>query len=137
VFVKLIRVSYRFEETQKLVIRLFDVDDAAKTQSTRLDLSKQDFIGEIHTSMAQVMGSRGSSYTGSIQNPSHPSRAKGTITVRGEEVKNSNALVVLQFVGEALDKKVRWGGGGGGGGGSSGFERLCGSRTRLDRRTRS
>jgi hypothetical protein len=56
--------------------------------------------------LAQVMGSRGATFRDNIRNAVSPSRAKGLLTIRGEEVKNANALITLQLSAETLDKKV-------------------------------
>ena len=107
VFVKLIRLQYKFEEVQKLVVQVYDVDTALASQSAALNLGSQDFIGEIECTVAQIMSSRGCSLTQPIKNAGKPGRAKGTVTLHCEEVKNSNALVHLRLSADALDKKVR------------------------------
>jgi hypothetical protein len=108
VFVKLIRMTYKFEEQQPLVVKLFDIDSTMHRQSDMVPLDRQDFIGEMECQLAQVMGSRGCSYSSGIKNRTHPERARtGTVTIRGEEIKNANGKFVFQLAGEKLDNKVR------------------------------
>jgi hypothetical protein len=42
-------------------------------------------------------------------NRSTPSRSKGSLTICGEEIKNSNALITFQFSAVDLDKKDTFG----------------------------
>ncbi len=128
VFCKLIRVPYHFEQQQRLVARVYDIDSVTGPTSASIVLERQDFIGSVHTlqfqcnhsdnfvvcagsgeitcMLAQVMGARGATLRENIRNTTTPSRAKGLLTIRGEEVKNANALITLQLSAEALDKKV-------------------------------
>jgi hypothetical protein len=99
-------VTYRFEEQQPLVVRLYDIDSTMHRQSDTVSLDRQDFIGEIECQLAQIMGSRGCCYRANVANKSHTDRARGWITVRGEEIKNANAKFIFQLAAEKLDNKV-------------------------------
>ncbi len=105
-FVRLIRAKYKFEEVQTLVIKLFDIDSSMHSRAAEVDLQSQDYIGEITCQFAQIMGSRGSMFRGTITNTVHHSRARGAITVRGEEIKNCNAKLSIQLAAEKLENKV-------------------------------
>ncbi len=100
-------MKYKFEEQQALVFRLFDVDTRVTSRSEAVNLQAQEFIGDTECNLSQVMGGRGSTFTGPVVNRSAPHRGVGTVTIRGEEVKNSNALLTFQFSAQGLDKKVR------------------------------
>ncbi len=105
-FVKVIRVTYKFEEVQTFVVRMYDVDSTMHTQSDRVNLESQDFLGEIEFKLAQVMGARGTTYRAAVVNKQHSARAMGHIVVHGEEIKNANAKVTFQLAAERLDNKV-------------------------------
>lgn len=105
---RLIRLTFKFEEQQRLVVRLYDTEESdPDAKVARMVPQDADFIGEVQCLIAQIMGARGCLVTMKIVNSVHPSRAKGSITLHAEEVKNSNALVRLQITGERLDRKVR------------------------------
>jgi hypothetical protein len=107
VFVRLLRVPFHFEERQRLIARVYDIDSVSGTDSAAVVLERQDFIGEVSCFLADIMGSRGCTFRAAITNTAAPARAKGTLTIRGEEVRNANALVTLELSAESLDKKVR------------------------------
>ncbi len=103
---KLIRAKYKFEEVQTLVIKLFDIDSTVHSRSTDVRLDSQDFLGEMTCQFAQIMSARGSVWRAAITNAAHPSRARGHIIVRGEEVKNCNARLSISLAIEKLENKV-------------------------------
>ncbi len=103
---RLIRAKYKFEEVQTLVIKLFDIDSSMHSRASDVNLQSQDYIGEMTLQFAQIMSSRGSMFRGAITNTVFPARARGAITVRGEEVKNSNAKLSIQLAAEKLENKV-------------------------------
>jgi hypothetical protein len=78
-----------------------------KSQALGVSLGAEDYVGFVECQLAQIMGGRGASYTGRIVNNHSRARSVGTITIRGEEVKNANAKVSIQFAGEKLDNKAR------------------------------
>ena len=127
-FVKLVRASYRFEEVQSLIIRLFDIDSTMHCRHDTVDVSSQDFIGEVTCHFAQIMSARGSLFRGPVVNAHHHHRSKGTITVVGEEVKNCNAALTIQLACERLENKVRSSHNRGSGGSST----WCCRRRRVD-----
>eukprot|EP00898_Chlorokybus_atmophyticus_P004990 jgi/Chlat1/5492/Chrsp36S05464 len=84
-FVKQIRVLYSFEELQPVRIQIFDVDTRFDHKNTKeLELSRQDFLGEAQFLLSEV-------------------------TVRAEEIANTNALITLTMRGQNLDKKDTFG----------------------------
>jgi hypothetical protein len=89
-----------------LVVRLYDIDSTMHRQGDTVSLDRQDFIGEIECQLAQIMGSRGCCYRANVVNKSHSDRARGWITIRGEEIKNANAKFIFQLAAEKLDNKV-------------------------------
>jgi len=108
VFVTRFKMQYRFEETQKLRVKIYDADDGHVAPS-KMDLNRQDFCGE-----TPVM------YLADIINSSKPSRAtkvsklsgqtkkgpaRGTCTVRVEEMKNQNGYVTMKIRAEKLSNK--------------------------------
>ena len=108
VFVTRFKMQYRFEETQKLRVKIYDADDGHVAPS-KMDLNRQDFCGE-----TPVM------YLADIINSSKPSRAtkvsklsgqtkrgpaRGTCTVRVEEMKNQNGYITMKIRAEKLSNK--------------------------------
>jgi hypothetical protein len=89
--------------------RSFDIDSSMHSRSSEVSLESQDFVGEVTCQLAQIMGARGATFTGKIVNSLLPSRSRGTVTLRGEEVQNANARVAFQVAAEHLENKVRVG----------------------------
>jgi len=97
VFSKTFILDYRFEERQELKFALYDVDQQNAA------LSRQDFLGEVITEMAEIMGSRGQKVVKEIMSPK---KNGGKLTISGEELKGeTNDTVTFQFSGKNLDKK--------------------------------
>ena len=68
VFIKTVPMTYKFEEVQSLVFRVYDCDtfgvQGAKggfdnSASEKIDVSKQDFIGQAECELASIMGAYG------------------------------------------------------------------------------
>ncbi|RDD37578.1 Copine-3 [Trichoplax sp. H2] len=89
-------MDYYFELVQKVKIAVFDIDNSTST------LDDDDFLGEMETTLGQIVSS--GTYKTTLKLRSKKSH--GTITIRAEEISDSNNdLVSLQFKGEKLDKK--------------------------------
>jgi hypothetical protein len=93
VFVKRFKMVYRFEQVQKLRVRVFDADER----------SADDFAGETAALvLADVMTGQHAQKTVPLvgQTPAGP--ATGTCTVRGEEMKRQSGTVTLRCRGVKL-----------------------------------
>lgn len=100
-FVTSIRMRYTFEVTQYLRFVVYDIDDV------RAPLAKQDLIGATETTLAAVV-SAGGCFRAALENPElarRTGRQLGTISVAGEEVKETNTEVQFDLSARNLDKK--------------------------------
>jgi len=102
-FVKAVRVRYAFETTQYLKFSVYDVDDE------RANLAKADSLGYVETTLANVVSSPTGAFCEKLKYVKDPKLNAGTITVVGEEVKESNAEVTFSLAGRNLDKKDLFG----------------------------
>ncbi|KAM4606381.1 copine-3-like isoform 1-T2 [Polymixia lowei] len=95
-FAKKFVIDYYFEVVQKLRFGIYDIDN--KT----VDLSDDDFLGELECTLGQVVSSRKLTRPLVLKNKSPAGR--GTITISAEEIKDSR---VANFEVEArkLDNK--------------------------------
>lgn len=99
-FVKKFIVEYFFEQSQKLLFEVYDVD----SPSGKLD--KHDFLGSIECTLGEIVGSSGSGIKRNLKGPQGSSQGNwGSIIVRAEEVSSCKDLVTLHFKGTKLDKK--------------------------------
>ena len=109
-FTKLFRLVYHFESIQSMKFSLYDIDSGFRlANSDQIDLTKQDFIGEVECKLASIVGSIHSTKTLPITNTAKPKRAKGTMTIVAEELAHQNDLVALGFSAKGLDKKDTFG----------------------------
>ncbi|KAI9144386.1 Copine-domain-containing protein [Paraphysoderma sedebokerense] len=97
-FTKTFKMQYYFEMVQDLVFRVYDVD------SKTTNLEKQEYIGEVRTTMAQLVSSRNGVFRKELNNPAYPSRRNGDLIVTTVEITKPETLKI-QLHGKNLDKK--------------------------------
>jgi len=91
-------LTYHFERQQHLLIQIFDRDTNDE------DLTKQDFIGSVETTVGTVMGSRGAMWKGSLTKKESSSN-RGEVILRAEEISQTNDLAHFEFACSGLDRK--------------------------------
>nr|XP_020464521.1 copine-3 isoform X1 [Monopterus albus] len=99
-FAKKLVVDYYFEIVQKLKFGIYDIDN--KT----IDLSDDDFLGELECTLGQVVSSRKLTRPLILKNKSPA--GKGTITITAEEIKD-NRVVNFEVEARKLDNKDLFG----------------------------
>eukprot|EP00762_Andalucia_godoyi_P008293 ANDGO_02978.mRNA.1 Copine-A len=98
-FLQPITVDYSFEEVQMMRFSVYDVDDASHLQ----DLSRQDFLGSVDTTLSTCVAARASHLT----LPLHPS---GQMIVRCEEVNvGVVGTVTMDIIAQDLPKMDTFG----------------------------
>uniref|UniRef100_A0A3B4TKU2 Copine-3 n=1 Tax=Seriola dumerili TaxID=41447 RepID=A0A3B4TKU2_SERDU len=95
-FAKKFVIDYYFEIVQKLKFGLYDIDN--KT----IDLSDDDFLGELECTLGQVVSSKKLTRPLVLKNKSPA--GKGTITISAEEIKD-NRVVNFEVQARKLDNK--------------------------------
>uniref|UniRef100_A0A673AV39 Copine III n=1 Tax=Sphaeramia orbicularis TaxID=375764 RepID=A0A673AV39_9TELE len=95
-FSKKFIIDYYFEIVQKLKFGIYDIDN--KT----IDLSDDDFLGELECTLGQVVSSRKLTRPLVLKNKSPA--GKGTITISAEEIKD-NRVVNFEVEARKLDNK--------------------------------
>uniref|UniRef100_A0A4W6G5F1 Copine-3 n=1 Tax=Lates calcarifer TaxID=8187 RepID=A0A4W6G5F1_LATCA len=95
-FAKKFVIDYYFEIVQKLKFGIYDIDN--KT----IDLSDDDFLGELECTLGQVVSSRKLTRPLVLKNKSPA--GKGTITISAEEIKD-NRVVNFEVQARKLDNK--------------------------------
>uniref|UniRef100_A0A665VV91 Copine III n=1 Tax=Echeneis naucrates TaxID=173247 RepID=A0A665VV91_ECHNA len=96
-FAKKFVIDYYFEIVQKLKFGIYDIDN--KT----IDLSDDDFLGELECTLGQVVSSKKLTRPLVLKNKSPA--GKGTITISAEEI-NDNRVVNFEVQARKLDNKV-------------------------------
>jgi len=94
-FAKPIEMDYFFEEEQQLRFVVYDIDDF-----TGRNTSKNDFLGEYTTTLANIVNSRDKRIKGKLLNIQH-----GDIYITAEEISDSKKVVIYKFSARKLDKK--------------------------------
>lgn len=83
-------IEYRFEEVQVLRFVVYDVDSNYKEKtSDKFNLNKQEFLGEVKTTLAEIMVSPPHVLTRPFRGSLHNTerfRPTGNLTIRAEEV---------------------------------------------------
>uniref|UniRef100_A0A665VVH7 Copine-3 n=1 Tax=Echeneis naucrates TaxID=173247 RepID=A0A665VVH7_ECHNA len=95
-FAKKFVIDYYFEIVQKLKFGIYDIDN--KT----IDLSDDDFLGELECTLGQVVSSKKLTRPLVLKNKSPA--GKGTITISAEEI-NDNRVVNFEVQARKLDNK--------------------------------
>nr|XP_057915730.1 copine-3 isoform X1 [Doryrhamphus excisus] len=95
-FAKKFVIDYYFEMVQKLKFGIYDIDN--KT----IDLSDDDFLGELECTLGQVVSSRKLTRPLVLKNKSPA--GKGTITIAAEEIKD-NRVANFEVEARKLDNK--------------------------------
>ncbi len=89
-FVKNIYVKYRFEKDCQVKFSLYDCDDSFKSNdSTKIDMSKQDFLGFAECDISEIVGM--GNHTMNLQSVS-----KGKITVHVMPKPINNDILLFQ-----------------------------------------
>ncbi|BFZ19711.1 hypothetical protein BsWGS_22750 [Bradybaena similaris] len=96
-FAKSIRLNYYFEEVQKVVIKIYDVDNSTHT------LSDDDFLGQIECTLGQMVSN--SPYIKPLLRKNGEKAGLGQITVRIEEVKEGGEVAHINFKAKKLENK--------------------------------
>lgn len=96
-FATKIKIGYRFEEHQKLLFKIYDID------SRNPVLDAHDFLGQTECSLGQIVSAV--DFTASLNQPS--GRAHGQICIHAEEVGTIKDDVDFVFVGQKF-KKSGW-----------------------------
>uniref|UniRef100_A0A668AX25 Copine 3 n=1 Tax=Myripristis murdjan TaxID=586833 RepID=A0A668AX25_9TELE len=96
-FAKKFVIDYYFEIVQKLKFGIYDIDN--KT----IDLSDDDFLGELECTLGQVVSSK--KLTRPLVLKNKTPAGKGTITITAEEIKD-NRVVNFEVEARKLDNKV-------------------------------
>uniref|UniRef100_A0A3P8TY80 Copine Va n=1 Tax=Amphiprion percula TaxID=161767 RepID=A0A3P8TY80_AMPPE len=96
-FVRKYVLDYFFEEKQNLRFDVYDIDSKSP------DLGKHDFLGQVHCTLGEIVGSPASR----LEKPlgGIPGKKCGTIILSAEELGNCRDYATMQFCANKLDKK--------------------------------
>uniref|UniRef100_A0A665TBK6 Copine Va n=1 Tax=Echeneis naucrates TaxID=173247 RepID=A0A665TBK6_ECHNA len=96
-FVRKYILDYFFEEKQNLRFDVYDIDSKSP------DLAKHDFLGQVHCTLGEIVGSPASR----LEKPlcGIPGKKCGTIILSAEELGNCRDCATMQFCANKLDKK--------------------------------
>eukprot|EP00873_Tetraselmis_striata_P008636 jgi/Tetstr1/428900/TSEL_018879.t1 len=107
-FVTSATVKFVFDKLQPMRVVYYD-SDTKRTASHALDLSKQDFLGELAFDLAEVVASQGSKLTLPLERGlagSDAAQVRGNGTVRVEQASTETVEdITLQFSAVNLDNK--------------------------------
>ncbi|XP_035827154.1 copine-3 isoform X2 [Aplysia californica] len=90
-------VNYFFEEVQKLLIAVYDLDNSTP------QLTDDDFLGQIETTLGQVVSN--TPLTAPLLLRNGRKAGQGTISISAEEIKEGTESVHLTFRAQKLDNK--------------------------------
>jgi len=93
---ELLRMDYRFEETQEVVVRAYDYDSGSLHE-----FNKQDFIGEVNFTVSNLMCARGRTLAMDFVGGHHI----GKLHIRAEAISDTRDIFVAQFQGTKLANK--------------------------------
>eukprot|EP01129_Flabellula_baltica_P008548 TRINITY_DN340_c0_g1_i4.p1 TRINITY_DN340_c0_g1~~TRINITY_DN340_c0_g1_i4.p1 ORF type:complete len:763 (-),score=172.10 TRINITY_DN340_c0_g1_i4:17-2305(-) len=102
-WVTCVRTYYQFEVTQPLKFAVYDING-----SVDMPLDHHDFIGEITTTLSDIVTARNKTVTKALVHPKHSSQ-RGSITVHAEETSSNKDLIRWRWSGRGLDKKDMFG----------------------------
>lgn len=80
-FVTELKVDFKFEEQQRMLVQVYDADDG----TSLYDLTKQDFIGEFEFNLGKLVSSRDQEINGDLTNPNR--KTPGKIKIMANEKK--------------------------------------------------
>uniref|UniRef100_A0A673CP17 Copine Va n=1 Tax=Sphaeramia orbicularis TaxID=375764 RepID=A0A673CP17_9TELE len=102
-FVRKYILDYFFEEKQNLRFDVYDIDSKSP------DLAKHDFLGQVHCTLGEIVGSPASRLEKTLgcgkPQPGIPGKKCGTIILSAEELGNCRDYATMQFCAHKLDKK--------------------------------
>jgi len=97
------RLTFAFEEIQHVRFEVYDVESSfSSNDSSGLDLSRQQLLGSVETTLANVFGTHNKTWSSPLRAPS--GAAAGSLSVVAEEMGESNALVQAQFYAQNLPR---------------------------------
>ncbi|XP_059147817.1 copine-3-like [Physella acuta] len=96
-FAKTFVINYFFEEVQKLLIAVYDIDNVSP------QLTDDDFLGQLETTLGQLVSN--TPFTSKLFLKNGKQAGQGTITIRTEEIKEGTENTLLTFRASKLDKK--------------------------------
>eukprot|EP00898_Chlorokybus_atmophyticus_P000712 jgi/Chlat1/1641/Chrsp127S01948 len=109
-WVRQIKLVYNFEALQNIAVRVYDIDSKYDGRSPQdIKLEDQDFLGEMLCLFSEVVTTKHQVLTRPLRNRSLANQARGTITIRAEQMANTNALITCCFRAEGLDAKDSFG----------------------------
>jgi hypothetical protein len=98
VWVESITVNYNFEQTQQIVLKVYDQDGKHDVNQ----LERHQLIGEVTFTLSSLMCSPGQM---ARCNLTGPRAGKSVVDVRGEPLANTNDIFVGTFAGHKLVNK--------------------------------
>ncbi|CAK9864602.1 unnamed protein product [Sphagnum jensenii] len=107
-WVKELRVDYRFEEVQQLLLRVYDIDtNFANISSEKLQLRDQEFLGEVVCALSEIVMAPNQKFTVPLYGQGERVRQHdwGSLTITTEEMVKSKSLVEIVVRCAELDNK--------------------------------
>lgn len=92
-FIKNFQVEYRFEERQKFLIKIYDVDDFNRPDL----LDKHDFIGELEFMLHEVVTARNQILRKNLVNNADKARYNGVVILTAEENHGNKNNEMIDF----------------------------------------
>ncbi|CAK9204572.1 unnamed protein product [Sphagnum troendelagicum] len=107
-WVKELRVEYRFEEVQQLLLRVYDIDtNFANISSEKLQLRDQQFLGEVVCALSEIVMAPNQKFTVPLHGQGERVHQHdwGSLTITTEEMVKSKSLVEIVVRCAELDNK--------------------------------
>lgn len=92
-FIKNFQVEYRFEERQRFMIKVYDVDDFNKPDL----LESHDFIGELDFMLHEVVTARNQILRKNLVNQADKNRNNGVVILTAEENQGNKNNEMIDF----------------------------------------
>lgn len=102
-FVKQFLVDYFFEESQELLLKVYDIDNDKELWN----LEAQDFIGSCTMALSELITSRNGSLTKRLQLDGRD-LPTGSLTLRAEEQEQTRDVVQMQLAASHIVLKNSW-----------------------------
>ncbi|KAI8790172.1 copine-3 [Biomphalaria glabrata] len=96
-FSKTFVINYFFEEVQKILISVYDIDNVTP------QLTDDDFLGQVETTLGQIVSN--SPFTSPLLLKNGMKAGQGVIIIKTEEIKEGCETALLTFRATKLDKK--------------------------------